>query len=61
MLHVAEDDVTVELARRTFTPVLLQAGFAQIAPPIPGWGDRALRFRFCWDADGNGLSGRLLE
>jgi transposase len=45
-LDVADDHVTVELARRTFTPVLLQAGFAEVDLPIPWWDGRRLRFRF---------------
>jgi hypothetical protein len=45
-LDVAEDAVTVTLTRRTFTPVLLQAGFDELDLPIPWWGDRRLRFRF---------------
>jgi transposase len=45
-LHVAADHVSVELTRRTWTPVLLQAGFAELDLPIPWWGGRRLRFRF---------------
>jgi hypothetical protein len=45
-LEVADEHVTVELARRTFTPVLLQAGFAEMDLPIPWWDGRRLRFRF---------------
>ena len=45
-LHVGADHVTVELTRRTWTPVLLQAGFAEMDLPIPWWGGRGLRFRF---------------
>jgi transposase len=45
-LDVAEDAVTVTLTRRTFTPVLLQAGFDELDLPIPWWGNRRLRFRF---------------
>lgn len=40
------EGVTVWLTRRTFTPVLLQAGFGELDLPIPWWGDRRLRFRF---------------
>jgi hypothetical protein len=43
---VDTDGVTVSLTRRTFTPVLLQAGFGELDLPIPWWGDRRLRFRF---------------
>ena len=45
-VHVAEDHVTVDLTRRTYTPVLLQAGFAEMDLPVPWWGGRRLRFRF---------------
>jgi transposase len=45
-VHLAADHVTVELTRRTWTPVLLQAGFAEMDLPIPWWGGRRLRFRF---------------
>jgi hypothetical protein len=38
--------VTVELTRRTWTPVLLQAGYAEMDLPIPWWDGRRLRFRF---------------
>jgi hypothetical protein len=45
-LHVAADHVTVELTRRTWTPVLLQAGYAETDIPIPWWDGRRLRFTF---------------
>jgi len=45
-VDVADDHVRVTLTTRTFTPVLLQAGFAEIDLPIPWWGGRRLRFRF---------------
>jgi transposase len=45
-VHVGEDHVTVGLTRRTYTPVLLQAGFAEMDLPIPWWGGRRLRFTF---------------
>ena len=45
-LHIRDDHVTVELTRRTWTPVLLQAGYAEIDLPIPWWQGRRLRFRF---------------
>lgn len=35
MLHIAGDHVTVALTRRTWTPVLLQAGYAEIDLAIP--------------------------
>ena len=45
-LNVGADHVTVELKRRTWTPVLLQAGYDEIDLAIPWWGGRRLRFRF---------------
>lgn len=45
-LHVTDTAVTVELTRRTWTPVLLQAGYAEIDLPIPWWQGRRLRYRF---------------
>ena len=45
-LHVAEDGVTVALATKTYTPVLLEAGFADLDVAIPWWQGRRLRFSF---------------
>ena len=45
-IDVEEDAVVLTLTRRTWTPVLLQAGFAELDLPIPWWGGRHLRFRF---------------
>ena len=45
-IDVEEDAVVVTLKRRTWTPVLLRAGFAELDLPIPWWGGRHLRFRF---------------
>jgi len=45
-IDLHDDGATVTLARRTYTPVLLQAGFAELDLPIPWWGDRRLRFKF---------------
>jgi len=45
-IDVGEDAVVVTLKRRTWTPVLLRAGFAELDLPIPWWGGRHLRFRF---------------
>jgi transposase len=45
-LHIRDDHVTVELTRRTWTPVLLQAGYAEIDLPVPWWEGRRLRYRF---------------
>ncbi|MHB8191078.1 MAG: hypothetical protein ACYDHP_11815 [Ferrimicrobium sp.] len=43
---VAEDYVRVDLALRTYTPVLIDAGFPELDIPIPWWGGRSLRFDF---------------
>ena len=45
-VHVGTDHVTVELTRRTWTPVLLQAGYGETDLAVPWWGGRRLRFRF---------------
>ena len=45
-LHISDHHITVELTRRTWTPVLLQAGYTDIDLPIPWWQGRHLRFRF---------------
>lgn len=43
---VAEDHVRIDLALRTYTPVLIDAGFPELNIPIPWWGGRTLRFGF---------------
>jgi transposase len=43
---VAEDHVRVDLALRTYTPVLIDAGFPELEVSIPWWGGRTLRFGF---------------
>ena len=43
---VAEDHVRVDLALRTYTPVLIDAGYPELDIPIPWWGGRSLRFGF---------------
>lgn len=45
-MTVAEDHVRVDLALRTYTPVLIDAGFPELDIPIPWWGGRSLRFGF---------------
>ncbi len=46
-LHITPDGVTVDLALRSHHPVLIDAGYADLAVPIPWWeGNRTLRFRF---------------
>ncbi|MGH9149838.1 MAG: hypothetical protein ACRD0F_05800 [Acidimicrobiales bacterium] len=43
---VNEDHVRVDLALRTYTPVLIDAGFPELDIPIPWWGGKTLRFGF---------------
>ncbi|MBA2237441.1 MAG: hypothetical protein H0W24_01885 [Lysobacter sp.] len=43
---VAADHVRVDLALRTYTPVLIDAGIPELNIPIPWWGGRHLRFGF---------------
>ncbi|HLF40629.1 MAG TPA: hypothetical protein VI854_04040 [Acidimicrobiia bacterium] len=43
---VADDHVRVDLALRTYTPVLIDAGFPELGLPIPWWGGRRLTFGF---------------
>ena len=43
---VADDHVRIDLALRTYTPVLIDAGFPELDIPIPWWGGRSLRFGF---------------
>ncbi|MDA8071324.1 MAG: hypothetical protein M0Z40_11855 [Actinomycetota bacterium] len=43
---VAEDHVRVDLALRTYTPVLIDAGFPELDIAVPWWGGRSLRFGF---------------
>ena len=45
-LHVTENGLTVDLAVRTYHPVLIDAGFADQAITIPWWNGRTLRYRF---------------
>lgn len=45
-LHITDRAVTVDLAVRTYHPVLIDAGYADLSIPIPWWNDRELRFRF---------------
>ena len=40
------DHVRVDLALRTYTPVLIDAGFPELDIPIPWWQGRSLRFGF---------------
>ncbi|MGH9224981.1 MAG: hypothetical protein ACRD2W_14670 [Acidimicrobiales bacterium] len=43
---VNDDHVRVDLALRTYTPVLIDAGFPELDVAIPWWGGRKLRFGF---------------
>ena len=43
---VNHDHVRVDLALRTYTPVLIDAGFPELDIPIPWWGGKSLRFGF---------------
>ncbi len=43
---VNDDHVRVDLALRTYTPVLIDAGFPELDIPIPWWGGKTLRFGF---------------
>ena len=45
-LHIDDDTLTLELRVRTYHPVLIDAGLADQATPIPWLDDRQLRFRF---------------
>ena len=43
---VAKDHVRIDLKLRTYTPVLIDAGFLELDIPVPWWGGRPLRFGF---------------
>jgi hypothetical protein len=45
-LHIDATGVTCALHLRSHHPILIDAGFAEIAVPIPWWGNRTLRFTF---------------
>ena len=45
-LSVADDHVRVDLNPRTYTPVLIDAGYPELDLPIPWWQGRTLRFGF---------------
>jgi transposase len=45
-ITVNQDHVRVDLAVRTYTPVLIDAGYPELDLPIPSWGGRTLRFGF---------------
>ena len=45
-INVADDHVRVDLALRTYTPVLIDAGSPEIDLPVPWWGGRTMRFGF---------------
>src|SRR6266511_2427152 len=45
-LHITDDQVTCALNLRSYHPVLIDGGFADLEVPIPWWQGRTLRFRF---------------
>jgi transposase len=45
-LHITDDQVTCALNLRSYHPVLIDGGFADLNVPIPWWQGRTLRFRF---------------
>lgn len=45
-LHITDDQVTCALNLRSYHPVLIDGGFADLQVPIPWWQGRTLRFRF---------------
>jgi len=45
-ITVAHDHVRVDLAARTYTPDLIDAGYPELDLPVPWWGGRTLRFGF---------------
>ena len=45
-ITVANDHVRVDLNLRTYTPVLIDAGFPELDIPIPWWPGKTLRFGF---------------
>jgi hypothetical protein len=45
-LHLTDDTITADLRLRTYHPVLIDAGLADTATPIPWLDGRQLRFRF---------------
>lgn len=45
-VHIHDDHVAVEFNIRTYCPVLIDAGYAQLDAPIPWWEGRTLRFSF---------------
>jgi transposase len=45
-LNITHHTLTVDLNLRTYPPVLIDGGFADLNLPIPWWNNRTLRFRF---------------
>ncbi len=45
-ITITDDHVTVALRTKTYTPVLLDAGYPDLDTPIPWWNNRSLRFAF---------------
>jgi hypothetical protein len=46
ILHITDKQVTCALNLRSYHPVLIDGGFADLQVPIPWWQGRTLRFRF---------------
>ena len=45
-ININNDHIRVDLALRTYTPVLIDAGYPELDIPIPWWPDKTLRFGF---------------
>ena len=45
-VHVHHDHIAVEFNIRTYSPVLIDAGYAELNTPIPWWQGRTLQFSF---------------
>ena len=46
MASILDEAITVDLNLRTYHPVLIDAGIADLNQPIPWLDNRRLRFRF---------------
>ena len=45
-LHITDDNVTCALNLRSYHPILIDSGFADLEIPVPWWDGRTLRYRF---------------
>jgi len=45
-LHITDTGITCALNLRSYHPILIDAGFADLETPIPWWEGRTLRYRF---------------